>query len=85
MKGLETIYRIRQWGQLQDERSRCQSKTAADSVLDAFRHSKISMYLKCHQEALRAQTGAAIRNVDIKYSQTSSSLKVTRKRREALP
>ena len=57
MKGLETMYRIRQWDKFQEERSRCQSKNAAEkSALDVFMHSKISMYLKCHQDALWAQT-----------------------------
>lgn len=31
MKGLETMYRIRQWDKLQEERSRCQSRNAAEN------------------------------------------------------
>lgn len=57
MKGLETMYRIRQWDKLQEERSRCQSKNAERISTRHFMHSKISMYIKCHQDALWAQTG----------------------------
>lgn len=31
MKGLETMYRIRQWDRFREERSRCQSKNAAEN------------------------------------------------------
>lgn len=36
MKGLETMYRIRQWDKLQKERSRCQGKNAAENQHQTF-------------------------------------------------
>lgn len=36
MKGLETMYRIRQWDQLQEEKSRCQSKVPVENQYQMF-------------------------------------------------
>lgn len=51
MKGLETMYRIRQWDKFREEQVP-EQKCSGESALDLFMHSKISMYLKCHQDAL---------------------------------
>lgn len=75
MKGLETMYRIRQWDQLQEEKSRCQSKVPVENQYQMFSGIQTFPCIKMSSGGPSStdwiqQLGMQAQFLDTKYKQT---------------